>query len=450
MANASRDNSEQSQDYRQYQVKLGPVLKSFELFAQKNLQPTEEQWQQILRAGGINAVLRKKQELDEEWRKVKVLIAVIGKTGSGKSTLIRRLLFILPDDENGPEIGAGVEHCTLEAKEYPKPNTGLIYVDLPGVGATADTFAFNTPADQDRYCERFDLKSIDYFLLVSDGKMNDQEKFLIQYITKTLKKNFSFIQTKMDLLRKERGTKLLEKEIGLEGVKNKIRNDIQKNLAIQDSRRIFFISNDAVDVKCDEKQSTIYDDSPDYEFDLLKKQIDDDMQDEDGLPTQKGEAFILATGAISKSSIRALANALRNQTRNAAITSAAVGASPVPGVSLVCDAVIVISFATRYFMTFGLDPTGVLGEGSPMRKVINLVQAMIANMGVRVTALLSIAVALDAAEEGLKLIPVVGTAVGATLGAGISYFTTSTILNHVIDFCEMKALERMDRSAIQD
>ena len=254
----------------------------------------------------------------------------------------------------------------------------------------------------------------------------------------------------MDLLRQERGTKLLEKNIGFKGVKNKIRDDIKNNLGVQDTTRIFLISNDVVDIERGGKLYGVYEDSSDYEIDSLMKQIQDDMQSEDGLPTRKGEAFMFATGAISKSSIQALANALRNQVRNAAITSAALGASPLPGTSLVFDAVIIVSFTTRYFMTFGLDPTGVLGEGSPMRKVITLVQAMIANMGVRVTALLSIAMALDAAEEGLKLIPAVGTVIGASLGVGISYFTTSTILNHVVDFCEMKALKRMDRSAIQD
>ncbi|CAF4129807.1 unnamed protein product, partial [Rotaria sp. Silwood1] len=98
--------------------------------------------------GGANAVLKKKQELDDQLREVPVCIAVIGQTGSGKSTLICRLLGLLPDDPAEPTIGGGVEDNTKDAKEYPKLDTGLVYIDLPSVGSTAATCAFSRDHDK--------------------------------------------------------------------------------------------------------------------------------------------------------------------------------------------------------------------------------------------------------------------------------------------------------------
>ena len=92
-----------------------------------------------------------------------------------------------------------------------------------------------------------------------------------------------------------------------------------------------------------EQQRRIYDTSPHYEFDLLLKQIQNDMQGQDGLPTKKGEAFILATDTISENAIRAKANALRNQSWGWAMLSGIIGAIPILGVSLACDSMIVVA-----------------------------------------------------------------------------------------------------------
>ncbi|CAF3950532.1 unnamed protein product [Rotaria sordida] len=144
----------------------------------KNLQLTEDDWRKILRQGGVKAVLEKKKEIKEQEKKQPVLIAVIGQTGSGKSTLIRRLLGYQPNDPNGPAIGKSVEECTTTSKEYHKPDTGLVYIDLPGIGSTTASCSFKSPTEQEEYATRFRLQTIDYFLLVSQNKFNDQENLL--------------------------------------------------------------------------------------------------------------------------------------------------------------------------------------------------------------------------------------------------------------------------------
>ncbi|UJR26408.1 hypothetical protein I4U23_007740 [Adineta vaga] len=230
----SQSISDRANDYRQQR---------------ETLVPTEDSWRKLLQEGGIKAVLQKKKELDDQWRKQPVLIAVIGQTGSGKSTLIRRLLGYQPDDLDGPTIGESIGECTKEAKEYLKADTGLVYIDLPGVGSTTAAFAFNTSTDQDAYFKRFKLEKIDYFLLLSQNKFNEQEKLLAEYIKKKLNKKFSFIQTKMDQLRGEFGNKKIERHQGFQAVKDMIREDIKKQLDLDSAERIFLISNDVIEVE---------------------------------------------------------------------------------------------------------------------------------------------------------------------------------------------------------
>ncbi|CAF4247381.1 unnamed protein product, partial [Rotaria sordida] len=153
------------------------------------------------------------------------------------------------------------------------------------------------------------------------------------------------------------------------------------------------------------------------------------------------KAFILAIGAISKSAIRATANVFRNQSWGWSTLSGVIGAVPIPGISLTCDAMIIIDKAMDYFMAFGLNPLDYLGEGSAAEKMENLVRVMSASMGPRVAAILAAAIGSIAVEEGTKTVPIVGTVVGVVLGIGASFISTCTILHYLIDFCEIKALE---------
>ncbi|CAF1498171.1 unnamed protein product, partial [Rotaria sordida] len=215
----------------------------------KNLQLTEDDWRKILRQGGVKAVLEKKKEIKEQEKKQPVLIAVIGQTGSGKSTLIRRLLGYQPNDPNGPAIGKSVEECTTTSKEYHKPDTGLVYIDLPGIGSTTASCSFKSPTEQEEYATRFRLQTIDYFLLVSQNKFNDQENLLAEYITQKLNKKFSFVQTKMDALREEYGNQIIEENEGFQAVKNMVRTDIQNKLGRSNAERIFLVFNRVIKVE---------------------------------------------------------------------------------------------------------------------------------------------------------------------------------------------------------
>ncbi|CAF3534444.1 unnamed protein product [Rotaria sp. Silwood2] len=374
-------------------------------------------------------------ESDDQWQKQPVLIAVVGRTGGGKSTLIRRLLDMQPDDDGEPLIGSGNDSCTSESKEYPKSGTGLVYIDVPGVGSTEKDHAFTTPVEQKNYSARFKLQNIDYFLLVFADKLQDHEARLIRFITDELKKSVSVIQTKVDAKRREHATRKLEQKYDLKYVKDKFRREIQEILDT-DLKNIFLLSNDACSITPDNPNYLIYDRSPDYEFNDLMDRIQKDMLGKGGLTAEKGKAFILATGAVCESAVRAKANALRNQSWGWGTLSGVIGTIPIPGVSLTCDAAIVVNGATNYCNAFGLSPLRYIGEGTSTEKIKRLGNTMIASMGSRAAIIFGLFVGLNTVEENVKVVPVIGSVAGSL----ISFTTTCQMLRLLIDFCEGEAL----------
>ena len=404
---------------------------------------SEKDWQDILRKDGISAVVAKKRELDNKWRTIRVLIAVIGQTGSGKSTLIGRMLGYSPDDPRSPTVREGVKVGTKEAAEYTKKDSGLIYIDLPGVASTTKTCDISTTEQMQAYAECHRLEKMDYFILVSQNKFNNEEKQLAAYITRVLKKNYVFVQTKMDLLRGEHKHKVLENKNGFVAVKNLIRAQIQSELRCSTTDRIFLIANNTCEMKSKGQQHWVYEQSSDYEFDGLMNKILKDMSGESGLAASKENAFLFATGATSRSAIHATANSLRNQRWGWSTLSGMIGAVPIPGVSLTCDSAIVLKVASEYFRTFGLDPASYITGDNPVERLKSLVDVMRAGMGARAAALLTTVISASLFEEGIKSIPAIGVIVGTAVGATTSFASTSVILYHLVDFCEQEALKMM-------
>ncbi|CAF1420588.1 unnamed protein product [Adineta ricciae] len=412
----------------------------------QNIQLTENDWRTLLRNGGIQALIQKQKDIENEYKNQPVLIALIGEAGCGKSTLIRRFMGMSPDDEGEPKIGECVSECTKEGREYRKSGTSVVYVDLPGVGSTTSSCAFTTPKEQINYCKLYRLHTVDYFVLLSHNKFTEQDKRLAKYITDELKKKFVFVQTKIDLLRLEGGNKLLEKRAGFDAVKAKIREQLQTQLAADNVHKIFLVSNQFIESESDGKTIYEYDQSPDYEFDRLWEAIQSDMISEDGLGAEKGRAFVLATGAVCESAIRTAANSLRKQKWGWATLSGVIGAVPIPGVSISCDIAIIVTKATDYFFLFGLNPINFMGPGTAKEKLTNLIQALYASLGVRASAILGTMLGISAGEESVKAVPVVGVAIGSFVGAGVSFASTCVILGQVIDFCEKEALKLIHRN----
>ncbi|CAF3986620.1 unnamed protein product, partial [Adineta steineri] len=401
------------------------TLNSLTIIAQDNGQEHKN-----LDAQGLNGVINYITELSEEWKKQKVLIALVGGSGSGKSTLINRFRSLLPDEEGAANTLGGIRECTLEIHEYPMKDTNVVYYDLPGVGTRR--FPFHEKSSQAKYAEKFHLSNYDYFMIVVHGRFDEDDWNLARYISEELKRNYSFVLTHVDVIRQDMKYRKAEKIYGFAHVKDEIREDIRQVLRDANPDKIFLVSNQIIEHK--ESGRYMYTNDPEYEFDRLVRQIHLGMVHE-----KKAEAFIMSTKSISEHAIRAKADVLRGYVKYLSIVSGAAGIIPFPMVSASVDMAIIMHSAETYFNAFGLKDSHVLQnlvleEGTFGEKLEYMLEAIKTSLGAKVAIGVAGSMLI---EETLKFIPLVGS----VAGVGLSYATTSHLLHSLINYFEQEALD---------
>ena len=83
---------------------------------------------------GLDGVLELFERELNAWQTMPINIALIGPSGSGKSSLINALLGLNANDDGAAAIGCN--ECTTVAQRYRHPiNNQLVLTDLPGVGS---------------------------------------------------------------------------------------------------------------------------------------------------------------------------------------------------------------------------------------------------------------------------------------------------------------------------
>ncbi len=126
-----------------------------------------------------------------------------------------------------------------------------------------------------------------------------------------------------------------------------------------------------------------------------------------------------------------------------ALVSAGVAAVPVPGLSFAVDLSLIVVVVTRYVIGFGLDRGSLqrlsVRTGVPVEEFMAVIISPLAVeeiTGPLITKVLfqsAAIIALVAAEEGLRFIPILGHVVAA----GASFFVTKaalkTALNMIAD-----------------
>lgn len=122
------------------------------------------------------------------FEEIKVNIAVVGLSGSGKSSFINAILGL----EDSPEEKAetGVIEMTKSIKPYSnKHNKNVIFWDLPGVG---------TPSfERKSYANDTHLEKYDCFLILSSGRFRDEDVWLAKYANES-KRKFYFVRTHVE------------------------------------------------------------------------------------------------------------------------------------------------------------------------------------------------------------------------------------------------------------
>lgn len=327
---------------------------------------------------------------------VSLNIAVTGSTGSGKSSFINALRGVRDDDDDAAPTG--VTETTMEVTMYEHPGMQNVKIwDLPGIGSP------NFKAK--KYLKDVKFNTYDFFIILSSERFRDNDIMLAKEIKKK-KKNFYFVRSKID---NDISSEQKKKGFDEQKVLSKIREDCENNLKEMGNPNIFLISSFELEK---------------YDFEQLRNTL------EEALPTHKRSALLQAWPVCSAESLEQKIKFFEGMIWAASFASAGIAVVPVPGLSVACDAGIVLSFFVRCYYAFGLDDGSLnrLSEKVNIPLVQHVGKSKIASAirektisRIQVSATLAI---LASAEFVMSLVPIVGS----IAAAGLSFGTTKYIL----------------------
>lgn len=189
-----------------------------------------------------------------------------------------------------------------------------------------------------------------------------------------------------------------------------------------------------------------------YDFHLLQKTLERE------LPTHKRDVLLCALPNVSREIIKKKKEILESQIKYLASLSAFSAAAPIPGLSVAVDLSLLVVNIKKYQVTFGLDMESLQNlaqtTGVPLADLNAVMTSPLS--AVKITRdvvskfLLSLTstVALTAAEEGARFIPLIGIPVAMGLSFTSTYSTLRFALNMLSDDAQKvfeKAL-RLDTS----
>ncbi|XP_015261160.1 PREDICTED: interferon-inducible GTPase 5-like [Gekko japonicus] len=250
----------------------------------------------------------------------KLDIAITGPTGAGKSSLVNALRGKKDDEEGAAETGV---MQTMERKQYPHPTFPKVTLwDLPGVG-TYET---------QEYLQKVHFTEYDFFIIVASVRFRENEILLAQEIHK-MNKKFYYVRTKLDVdIESERRQQNFSEEKTLEKIRKYCRDNLAE--AGESHPRVFLVSSRYWRR---------------YDFQLLLEVMGNELDE------LKRYALITALSNSSKGILKKKKAAMEALVRKVAHVSSIMGASPVPGLSLVCNIPYLEEEMRDFSTVFGLD-----------------------------------------------------------------------------------------------
>uniref|UniRef100_UPI0037E7B375 interferon-inducible GTPase 5-like n=1 Tax=Semicossyphus pulcher TaxID=241346 RepID=UPI0037E7B375 len=357
------------------------------------------------------AVAKIQEHLDRE-KTIPLNIAVTGESGSGKSTFVNALRGIDNRDEGAAPTGS-VE-TTTEVKPYPHPNYPNVTLwDLPGIGTT------NFPAAE--YMEHVGFEKFDFFIIISADRFRENDVKLSKEIQR-MKKKFYFVRSKIDHSLSD--GKRSQREFNEINTLKQIRDNCIQGLQKQgvESPQVFLVSSFDLHL---------------FDFPLFEETLERE------LPAHKRNALLFAMPNISQELINKKKEALQATIKYHASFSALIAFAPIPGLSIAADLTLLVDTVQMYKSTFGLDHKSLqsLALSAPvsledLRAVMTsplALQEISKDLIIKLLLMSAAAVALMAAEEGSRYIPVFGIPLAMGLSFTSTYSALSTFLNMLAD-----------------
>ncbi|GER59293.1 hypothetical protein ULMA_14010 [Patiriisocius marinus] len=350
----------------------------------------------------LNEVLKKFKKDLESFKNAKIKCGIIGRSGTGKSSLINAIA--------GEEVAeVGEIETTMNVNE-PIEHGGLLFYDLPGCSTS------NFP--KENYINEFNIQEFDCVILVTADRFYEDDLYLIQELIR-IKKPVYAVRTKIDFS-VDRG---LKRGISEKETYDKIYNNLTENLKGYRVKGIYLTSSDFPS-----------------EYDLSK--LLEDIYS--SLNNFKKERFIADINITSKNILldkRKIADKIVS--RYSAL-AAGNGLNPIPGLDIGVDITLMIKLSKEIQSIYGLNKEQQeynlqLLDKKSAKLIATKVLQYTARFGGKeaIMILLKKASTTLAAKTASKWIPFVGP----IIAAGIGFKMTSWIGNDMIEEAELIAQE---------
>jgi len=390
---------------------------------------TVEEMKAAVAEGGVEECRRLLERKSNAWKNVPLNVAVIGNSGVGKSSFINTIRGLNADDEGA--AGVGANQTTMEPRSFQHPdNPKMLLWDLPGVGTNQFPRA--------TYLDKIDVDRYDFFLLMTAARFMENDTWLGNEFRRRKKKYF-FVRTKIQQdvdSDKDAHPRSHKEETVVDGIRELTIKQLKESGCDYD--RVFLIDNYKPNK---------------FDFEKLKLQLIEDF------PAMKKSALLLSLQADSEQMIRLKVRALRSRIWKLAALSAAVGAVPIPGPSIVADLAIVAGESWFYFKQLGLDDKSlrrcatlysvdydklksIVGSALGLR-ASGAVTADVLKTAVLVILRLAPALASSAAGVAEIFLPIIGSLISAP----VSFAGTYLSLKLVLDKFEEVAIDVMKCAA---
>ena len=294
-------------------------------------QRTIDELKRTYSSSGPSGLLCKLKDKLNHWKSTPLNIAIIGNSGTGKSSYINAIRELDGDDEGAAAVGE-TETTVGDPISYKDPrNSNLLFWDLPGVG---------TPRyPKETYLRQVGFDKFDFYILISCQRFTENDLWLAKEIEKVGKK-FFFLRSKIDnALNDER--RAHRRTYNEEATLDKIRKNCVDSLKKGGIKtvNVFLISSYAPVL---------------FDFEKAKEKL---LQE---FPKLKKDALVLSVShGQSKWILEKKIEVLRERIDKVCLVSCLSNAVPIPGLSLVCDIKFIHSEAHFYANQLALDDSSL-------------------------------------------------------------------------------------------
>ncbi|XP_028404196.1 interferon-inducible GTPase 1-like [Dendronephthya gigantea] len=222
----------------------------------------------------IEAAEKLIKDLDQ-WKEVKISVAVVGKNGCGKSSFINAIRGVDDDDDIAAKTDV-VEGTTIPVKYFHPNNPNITLWDCPGIGSLKIS-------DVETFCKDMKIKEYDACIIMTSERFGKVTAALAEKL-KSMKKPFFLTRTKIDNdIKVNEERRRIPEETTLESIRRDCSNSLTSVKTPLHDKDIFLISNHH---------------PGNWDFARLTTAI------KNRLPTCVRESFLLTMAAFSRSILK--------------------------------------------------------------------------------------------------------------------------------------------------